>query len=352
MIREGYFFIPEENGKPSVHDDLFKFDESLIPLIYKKTNINENLLTQFNLNPIDNYDEFISVLGSDPSPKEIAMFLFFSATSPHALSILFYKANLFSDPFPYIFFRSPIISMLSFYDSLKILLTRVSIPFTESSFLLYIKSIGQVLQEHNFFKGIPLRGISALVICIIIVLWNIFLDQPLSQSTFLQLCSQNSACQVFGDYALKCFYSQFSANPIDISYAFLDTKYPPQKIMSGTLQMKGLMKKMKDVQAELANDQLLLYSDKSKKVVVGGFSAEQVIFISPLSKNKPNTFEIQSTSGEPFSYRDHGKIIHTDKNSYTFKCSSKDKVENWRSSIMHFGFSSTLTRTLQYQRDE
>lgn len=353
MIKEGYFIIPEDNGKPCIHKELFQFDETLIPIIYKKTNISENILTQFNLNPIEKYDELIETLGLDPSPEEVAMFLFFSQTSPHALSILFFKANLFTDPFPYIFFRSPSISMSSFYDALKVLLTRVSIPYSESSFLLYINMIGQVLQDHNFFKGIPRRGISTLIICIIIVLWNIFLEQPLSQSAFLQLCSKNSVCCIFGDYALKCFYSQFSANPIDISYSFLDTKYPPDKLMSGTLQMKGLMKKMKDVHAYLSNGQLLLYSDKSKKVLIGGCSTDQVTFISPISKGKPNSFEIESASGEPFSYRnDHGKIVHTDKNSYVFKCSSKAKVESWRSSIMYFAFSSTLTRALQQQGDE
>lgn len=353
MTKEGYFIIPEENGKPMIHTDLFQFDEAIVPIIYKKTKIKENVLNHFNLNPIEKYDEFIEELGLDPSPEEVAMFLFFSETSPHALSILFYKANLFSDPFPYIFFRSPMINMLPFYDSLKILLTRVAIPFSEASFLLYIKSIGQVLQEHNFFKGISLRGICALVISLIILMWNIFLDQPLSQNAFLQLCGTNSATFIFGDYALKCFYSQFSSQPIDLSYSFLDTKYVPDKSMCGTLQMKGVMKKMKDVYACLSNDQLLFYSDKSKKTVVGGLSISQVTFIFPVSKNKPNSFEIASTSGETFSYKsEHGKIIHTDKNSYVFKSSNKSKIENWRSSIMYFPFSSMLNRALQCQRDE
>ena len=108
---------------------------------------------------------------------------------------------------------------------------------------------------------------------------------------------------------------------------------------------------MKEVQKRA--DERDWIADKSKKVIIGGCSIEQVTFISPISKAKPNTFEIESTSGEPFSYRnDHGKIIHTDKNSYVFKCSSKAKVENWRSSVMYFAFSSTLTRALQQQRDD
>lgn len=348
FICDGFFIIPEDNKRAVIPSDRPQLDETIIPIFYQSIKVSQQLLDKFNLDPLENYNALFASLSKsyDPPPEMIAMFLFFSEVSPHAISILFYKVKLFSDSFPLIFFRSPVINMMPFTKALDILLSRVAIPFYQDDFILFINTIGSVLQESGFFKRTSLTSICNLVICAIFHSFSTLIGQSLSLDTFLRVCYSKPDLDVLGDETLTAIFNELNLNPLHLSYSFFDHRYPPNPSMSGILQIKSAMKKFKDVYATISKGQFLYYNDKSGKQLLGGLPLNNVTFASPIINNKPLSFGIVSITNEQFGYKvEHGKHIASDKFAHIFYSNSKEDLEHWRGSIMRFEFADLLNRS-------
>ncbi|OHT07393.1 PH domain containing protein [Tritrichomonas foetus] len=340
MSRDGLFLCPTSGDKPYISPDAPKIKPCYIPITYKMKENSEEEIDAFNLNPIEQYDKIISVLGDDASPDEIAKHLFFSKASPHALSQLFFNSNLFAPLFPNLFYRSPVIDLLPFVDALHVLCPRVALPYTRSIFISFIKTIGETLYEQNFLEGLSFGSLCHLILCAISHSLNFLMEQPLAVNTFLDYCNSNCEVKNLGVSAISYLYKQLTEEPLILSYSFSDPRFPPRYGMSGTLSTRaGVMKTLKDVFVVIENDSLMYYTRSNKQKLLGGIPLVNIIFSSPVEKDKPYSFMISSETDEPIGFRiEKNKLIPLDKSQHIFYAKSQQSVELWRSSIMHIAF--------------
>ncbi|OHT10028.1 hypothetical protein TRFO_20830 [Tritrichomonas foetus] len=300
------------------------------PIICHAPSISTQELDQINQAPLKHFENFLSTfLGSDPTPEQIAQFLFFSGISPHAISIILFNSKNLSNTFLPYFFLAPVITFLPFVTAIRIEFSHIALPYSKIEFIALISALSKALIQNNNIEGFKQEAVSHLIMCCLFHSLSVYIQQPISISIFLDICNLCEELRKFGMMQMTYIYEKICEEPLIIYYSFVDPKYIPNTEKFDDLPVKhGYKKSWKTKHVIIDQNYLVIKSKYEKKKESERIKLDNIAFTTiPGKEFIFSIFPIHKSANEKL---------------YSFMTRSKKQLETWRCSLLLRSFYRML----------